>query len=243
MLLKRTFDATLLNEVINSPDVRPWVAGEGIIDVSTIVGSPANFALVMDGGGFILIRHEPGIYEVHSQFLPSARQHSVRAMREGFEYMFTQTDCHTVLTQVPDNNRHAQAFAKLARFQTMFRREHAERGPTAYMELTASAWAQSNPSLEVDGERFHEQLATAKQARGSELPEHPHDAAHERAVGAAVRMIRAGNATKGVSLYNRWARLAGYAPISIVSTAPLVIDVVDAVVSLSPNGLEVLLCR
>jgi hypothetical protein len=58
-----------------------------------------------------------------------------------------------------------------------------------------------------------------------------------------MRMIRAGNAEKGVEFYNRWARFAGYALIFAVSLQPVVIDVVDAVVGLGPEGMEVLLCR
>lgn len=242
-LLRRTLDASLLNRVVNDPAVRPFVGGEGDLDLSPFVADPENFALVTDGGGFLLIRHEPGIYEVHSQFLPEARRGSVRAMRDGFDYMFTRTDCERVVTQVPDNNPAAAALAKLAGFRPMFRREDAARGATLFMGLTCEEWAQGNRSLEADGEWFHRQLEEAKAAAGSSLPVHGHDPAHERAVGATVRMVRAGNARKGVALYNRWATFAGYAPLSILSERPVVIDVVDAVVGMANNEMEVLLCR
>jgi hypothetical protein len=242
-LIRRTFDPAFLNSVINHPEVRPWVGGEGALDVTETINNPSNFALVTDGGGFILIQHEPGIYEVHSQFLPEGRRETRRAMRSGFDYMFTRTDCQRVITQVPDNNPAAAALAKAAGFREMFRRDDTPRGPSSFMGLTAEEWAQGNRSLEVDGEEFHRLLEEAKKKSGSELPVHPHDPAHERAVGAAMRMIRAGNAEKGVEFYNRWARFAGYALIFAVSLQPVVIDVVDAVVGLGPEGMEVLLCR
>ncbi len=239
----RTLDAAFLNSVCNHPEVHPWLGVGGEIDVSAVVGNPANFALVNEGGGFILGCHEPGIYEVHSQFLPSHRRQTVKAMREGFDYMFTRTDCHTVLTQVPDNNPAAAALAKFAHFRPMFRREDTPRGPTVFMGLTIDEWAQGNASLETEGEWFHAKLSAAKEAQGSSLPEHPHDAAHERAVGACVRMVKAGNAVKGVDLYNRWARLAGYAPNTLISLNPILIDVVDAVVEWTRQDMEIALCR
>lgn len=240
-MIRRTFDPSLLNQVINHPQVRPWMApGDGPLDVTAVVSNPANFALVTEGGGFILHNQGQGIYEVHSQFLPEHRTNTREAMRAGFDYMFTRTDCERVVTQVPDNNRAAQCLAKAARFRPMFRREQGLLGPTEYMGLSIDEWAQDNRSLEADGEWFHDQLEQAKKAHGSALPVHDHDPAHERAVGAAVRMVRAGNAAKGVNFYNRWARFAGYAQITLISTQPVVIDVVDAVVG---NDMEILLCR
>jgi len=244
-VIRRTFDPSFLNTVINHPEVRPFMApGTEPLDVTTGVSSPANFALVTEGGGFILHCHEPGIYEVHSQFLPEYRGgHAAKAMRAGFDYMFTRTDATRIVTQVPDNNPAARGFARLARFRPMFRREAGLMGPTEYMGLSVEEWAQDNRSLEADGEWFHGKLEEAKKRAGSELAVHGHDPAHERAVGASVRMIKAGNAAKGVAFYNRWARLAGYAPITLISAQPVVIDVVDAVVGLADNDMEILLCR
>lgn len=239
----RTFDPAFLNRVANHPDVRPWLGGEGVLDLTQTIMNPANFALVSDGGGFVLIQHEPAIYEVHSQFLPEGRGQTVQAMRAGFDYMFTRTDCYQVVTQVPDNNKAAAALAKAADFRPMFRREDTPRGPTTYMGLTVEEWAQGNAGLEADGEWFHSELEAAKRANGSTLPTHSHDPAHERAVGAAVRMVKAGNAAKGVDFYNRWARLAGYVPLTLVSLQPVVIDVGDAVIGLAGDEMEILLCR
>lgn len=239
IVIRRTLDPTILNEIANHPEVLPWTGAKGAVDLTNLIANTNNYALVVEGGGFLLIQSEPGIYEVHSLFLPEARSQSLRAARDGFDYMFTRTNCERIVSQVPDNNPAASGLARLVRFRPMFRREDTPRGPTAFVGLTIEEWAQDSKSLERDGEWFHERLEQAKS--GSELPTHPHDPAHDRAVGATVRMIRAGNIVKGVSFYNRWARFAGYAQISIVSENT--IDVVDAVVEWRDNEMEVLLCR
>lgn len=242
-MINRTMDAAFLNEVCNHPEVHPWLGHEGVIDVTPAVSNPANFALVTEGGGFIVIQHEPGVYEVHSQFLPEARDSTVQAMRDGMDYVFTRTDCHTLLTQVPDNNKAALHLAKCGGFKKLFWRELTPRGPTAFMALRIDEWIQGNAELEADGEWFHDKLEAAKEAFGSQLPIHPHDPAHERAVGASVRMMKAGNYAKAVVSYNRWAGFAGYAPIALISQVPPLIDVGDAVIEIKDRDMEVVLCR
>jgi RimJ/RimL family protein N-acetyltransferase len=247
-MIRRTFDPAFLNSVINHPEVRPWVGGEGEVDVTAQLINPSNVALVNEFGGFILIQHTPGSYEVHSQFLPEGRGRSAReAMREGFDYMFTRTNCEQVITQVPDNNRAAAGLARLAGFRELFRRENAKRGPTSYMVLTIDEWAQRNAALEADGEWYHAATEVAVRAARPDLPDHPEDPAHNRAVGAAVRMVRAGNAAKGVAFYNRWAHFAGYSPIRLISAQPAIIDMSDGgltVIAEERDGnMEIVLCQ
>lgn len=248
-MIRRTFDPAMLNEVVNHPEVRPFLFStvEGAIDLTETVMNANNYALVTEGGGFILIPHEPGIYEVHSQFLPEHRRHTRKAMRAGFDYMFTKTDCQMVVTKVPDSNAGAVALAQAAGFRLLFRREDGQFGPTSFMGLSCDEWAQANPELEADGEWFHDGITAAVKAARPDLPEHPEDKSHDRAVGAAVRMIRAGNVAKGVEHYNRWARLAGYTPARLVSQNPLALDVsevgLDCIVGLDGPEMEILLCR
>ena len=242
-MIQRTFDPTMLNEVCNDPEVRPWLGGEGPIDVSASVRNVANFALVVDGGGFILINHGEGVYECHSQFLPHARRKSLAAMRDGMNYMFTRTDCTSLITQVPDNNPAAAALVRKANCRPMFRREDAARGPTAYVGISVDEWSQDTAELEADGHWFHDQIDAGKVRFGSTLPDHPDDPAHERAVGAAIRMIRRNNPIKGVAFYNRWAKFAGYDSIQILSLAPPVFDVGSGViVGMEGDKMEILQC-
>lgn len=248
-MIRRTLDPTFLNGVCNHPDVHPWLGHEGPIDLGPALLNPDNYALVCEGGGFVLMQHEPGVYEVHSQFLPEAKGQAIEAMRHGFDYMFTRTDAHTIFSQVPDNNKAAQAMAKHAKFRPLFRRERGPLGPSQIVALTIDEWAQGNASLEVDGEWFHSEIEKAVKAVRPDLPDHPEDKSHDRAVGAAVRMVRRGNVNKGIALYNRWARLAGQTPATVISTTPVVIDVsepavgLSCVIGLEGEDMEILLCR
>jgi hypothetical protein len=236
----RTFDAGFLNSVANHPEIRPWLAGEGEIDLSAIIGSIENYALVSDSGGFLLTPNAPGVYEVHSMFLPGGD--ALGFMMEAQEWMFTRTACQAITSKVPKSNRAAKGLALKGGLGTIFEREDAELGHCEYVELPIMKWAMRNKGLEAEGERFHALLEQAKLEAGSELPVHPHDPAHERAVGAALLMIERGQPMKGVDFYNRWAMLAGYAPIRLLSTSPVTVDVVDAIVALE-DELEVVLCR
>jgi hypothetical protein len=87
----RTFDASLFNAVCNHPEVRPWLGGEGELDVSHLVSDEQNYALWFGDGGFILVAGPGASFEVHSQFTPEGRRSSFEAMRAGMEYMFTRT--------------------------------------------------------------------------------------------------------------------------------------------------------
>lgn len=242
-MIGRTFDPAFLNMVANNPAVRPSLAGDGVINLGPVVSDANNFALQCDRGGFVLTLTEPGRYEVHSLFLPDGEPSPIEAMRAAQEWMFTRTDCQAITSKVPVSNRAAKGFALAGGLKTIFRRDDAALGPCEYVELDVMRWAMGNPALEEEGEAFHTALSDAKAKAGSSLPVHDHDEAHERAVGAAFLMIRRGQPLKGVAFFNRWARLAGYADIEIVGLSPLAVDVRDAVLGLSENGLEVLLCR
>lgn len=237
-MIRRTFDPAFLNTVVNHPEVRPSLEGEGPLDISPQALNPGNYVLQSEFGGFILIRHEPSRYEVHSQFLPGMGTHPIKAMRAAQEWMFTRTDCEAIVSRVPDANKASKGFAIAGGLRTIF----AGRS-NAYVELTCMDWAMRTPALEAHGERFHRVIEAAKVEAGSSLPVHDHDPAHERAVGAALLMIERGQPAKGAAFYNRWARMAGYAEITLLSTAPVVIDAVDAVVGLGSDGMEILLCR
>jgi hypothetical protein len=237
--LRRTFDASGFNAVANHCDVKPWLlAPDGVIDLSPTILNPANYALWCDGGGFILVQHELGIYEVHSMFEPDARDHSIAAMRAGFEYMFERTNADEILTKVSDENRAALAFAKKAGFREIFRNENV-----VHYSLTLTDWAVAKADLEKEGEWFHDALENKKLESGSAAPIHDDCPVHNRMVGAAVLMIKAGNPAKAVGHYNKWARMAGYATINLVSVNPPTIDVVDAIVEISGGAMEIILCR
>lgn len=252
MMLRRTLDPACLNDAANHPEVFPWlgVTGEpGSLDLSDLIRDPANVALVTAHGGFLVQKVGPGIYEVHSIFKPEGRKGLSKATAEGLRYLFTATDALTIRTKVPACNAPAAALAKASGFRETFTREDAWTAPdgspcaVSYQEITFDEWRARDATLLAEGEWFHDRLEAAKVAQGSALPVHPHDESHERAVGAAVQMLRAGNAEKAVWLYNAWAAFAGYAPLGLHSTQPIILDVADAVVEVRNSDMEVLLCR
>ncbi len=245
-VIERSFDPAFFNRVCNLPGVREWLApGDAPIDVSELVLNPLNFALKGKRGGFILVNVGRGAYCVHSQFEPHSGE-AVGAMRAGFAYMFSRTDCVRVTSLVPDNNKAAKALAKLAGFRPWYRREKSPFGPCEMVSLTIDEWVcdDKEGALEAEGHAFHETLERAKWGAGSKLETHEDDPVHDRYVGATALMCRHGQAAKGVGVYNSWAVASGYAPIKLITDNPPVVDVVDGIAGLNTLGnMEVLLCR
>lgn len=247
----RTFDATLLNSVVNHPDVRPWLGGTGEIDLSEVIADPANITLETEHGGYILARHPylHGVYEAHSQFLPEGRGEEAAAARdEGFRWLFTHTDCVEVITRVPSINRAALAYTKQSGFLPTFVQDGAfvqddERHDLHFFSLPLIRWAMLDSQTILDGRAFHEQLEAAKATAGSERVTHADCDAHDRIVGAAMAMIKAGNTHKALAFYNGWSTVTGYEPLQLLSLNPPVLDVQDAIVTLQNGALSFLKVR
>jgi hypothetical protein len=159
--------------------------------------------------------------------------------------MFAATDCLEIVTKVPVTNRPADMMARRVGFREAFRRPGAweDGSDIAYFALTLDDWRAKDEAALSEGRAFHAMLEAAKISAGSEGPTHPDDDAHDRAAGAAMMMARAGNYRKAVWSYCRWARFAGYQPIELVSEAPPVIDVQDALLTVQGGIVEVLTCR
>lgn len=235
----------VLNRVANNPAVRPWLGGEGEIDLTDLLEDEHNRAFVGATGGFIAHRLMPGIYEVHSIFEGAG---AIQLARESLRYMFGATDCVRLVTKVPDGNLRAAGLCRMAGFQEEFRREAVWPSPdgmvgVSYQVLTFERWRASDPELPALGAEFHDWLEAEKLAAGSPLPTHPHDEAHDRAVGASFLMIKNGMAQKGVLTYNLWATFAGYASIELLADYPPVVDVRDAIVTLDGSTMRIVECR
>jgi hypothetical protein len=249
-MIRRTLDARRLNAVANHPDVRPWIGGAGALDLQPLVGDPANVAIEAEHGGWVFVKHEPGTYELHTLFAPEGRgRRCLAAWREAERFMFTATDAREIVTRVPAHNAGADFAARLCGFAERFRRRDAFLTPdgglvdVSYQARTIDDWWPRDPEALKAGEVFHAQIECAKVEADSALPDHPEDAAHDRAAGAACLMIAARNPRKGAWFYNRWARLAGYPPIAIVGEAPLVIDVgAGVIVQVIDETMEAIRC-
>ena len=96
----RTLNAAFLNAVANHPDVRPWLGGEGELDLSPLVSDDRNISLINGFGGFVF-RNADGfgfVRELHSMFLPDGWGRAVAdAAREAVEYVFG-SGCQLIFT-------------------------------------------------------------------------------------------------------------------------------------------------
>lgn len=247
-MIYRTMNAAFLNEVANHEDVRPFLGGDGELDLGPMLANPANVALeVMGDGGWLLQPTLPGVYELHTLFMPHARGKGYfAAAREAIRWMFTNTDCLEITTKCPDDNPGARMAASVMGFRERFRRETAwpPEAPAvgvSYRVFSIDDWYVRDKACLLEGRKFHAALEAAKIEAGSALPVHPEDEAHDRAVGAAALTVMAGQPAKAVGLYNRWASFAGYATIEAVGHN--LIDVRDAIVEVSGGEMRVLLVR
>ncbi len=241
----RSLDPEPFNRIFNDPSVRPWMGhGCEAQDLSVVVGNPANFCFLTPNhdGGYIVARLDEGLYVAHTLALPSARgRPMLKLMREGFAYMFTATDAVEIVTTCPDGNEAGARWADCAGFVETHRREGSfpmmgKLVGASYRSLLYRDWVLRHEPNRRAGQAFHDQLHAANPA----LALHPDDPAHDAWVGATIAGCQAGNISKSINLFNRWALQTGYFPSAILSHVPPVIHSGDAILGLSAAGVEIL---
>lgn len=251
-MIERAVSAYRLNEIVNDPSIYPWVCGSLLghpLDLSDVVADRGNVALVGEHGAVIFARHQPGFYEAHTQVLPSGRgQWTLAMVNEALRWMFCRTDAVEIVTRVPRGNYAARALARAISGVYEFT---AHRGwvfenniiPADIFALRIQDWIKTAPALSARGHWFHERLQEEYEALGVADELHDDDEAHDRHVGAAVEMMFGNQPHKAVVFYNRWAVMAGYAPVEIITETPLTIDIRDAVLAVRNNNFWVMTCR
>lgn len=251
--LIRSFDGAEINTIVNDPRIFPLVvpAGSPHLDLAPLIADPRHVLLLDPGrGGFLFVQDaEPGIYEVHTNFLPEFRgKYVVAAAHAAATWMFTHTDAMILQTRIPAFNKAALVAIKWCGFKFWFTRPQVwptEQGlvDVKFYRRTYEDWIDDGDELVAIGEGFHAKL-DAEYERHQRAPHsHPHDEAHDRYVGTAFRTIAAGQIDKAVILYNRWARPAGYAPITIASRSPLILDIIDALLLVTGDTFKVIKCK
>lgn len=243
----RSFGPDFFNAIANHPEVKPWMGFHSsvTIDYTFIVDNAANYCFLTPckTGGYMLVNQGQGHYVAHTLAMPSARGKPMyRLMQEAFQFMFLETDCIEISTMVPDQNVPALKWAELARFRPTFRREQhplclIDDLPSncQFFIQTYEDWVERSIPAKQEGHAFHELLEAHL---GHE--NHPEDLVHDRYVGAAVLGCKAGNPLKAISRYNRWAKLAGYEPATILNLTPLLLNIGSGVLQLSGQDIEVL---
>ena len=257
----RTTDTARINEIVNHPQVRPWVADleEGEIDLAAQVANENTIVLLGEHGGFVLWRLLPGVYEVHTQILPNGRgDWALRFVQAGFRWMFTRTDAFEILTRVPAGHLAAKALAVASGFSFEFTadRRYRFRGKDVLVDVYSTQlqdWAARAPELEDTGRWLHSRFAEegerigltgewrgpAKERGVKWGPLHGDMPSHNRYVGLTYHMALGGNAARGVAMYNRWA-LASHRPVhllsKLLSVQPPVVWFDHTELRLSPDG-------
>lgn len=240
----RTLDATILNRIAAHPEVRPWLGGTQVIDLTALAGDIENFCFLTDSGkgGYIYHRKAAALYEVHTLSLPDGRgRELLKARDESLAAMFLKTDALEIQTMVPDGNTGADRWSAHAGFREMFRREGSfdlmgSRVGASYRSLGHADWVMLDPANQKAGKGFHAWLHEI-------VPDdHGEDPIHDAWVGATIRAIQEGNGVKAIALYNRWALQANYETISLKTLNPLCIDIRSALLQYDSAGLSLLSC-
>lgn len=259
-LVRRSFDAAEINPILNDPAVFRFAACEGLnpgsLDVTPLLSDHRNVLLMAERGGILFLWHEPGVYEVHTNFLKPEKKERPEpgppignACRAAYRWMFTHTDCMILLTRIPAHNRAAAVFAPLFGWVKEFERKavwpSVEDGMVdmSFCSIRYDDWVRKTPSLKKSGRAFHERLEEEFKRHGRVDPQHPDDDCHDLHVGACAEMIMGGQVEKAIALYNRWARFAGYGLMAPVSLEPVVIDIGNALLQVTDDTFKVIMVR
>ena len=101
----------IVNEVVNHPDVRPFIGPGGEIDLSEAVSRPENWFLMGEHGGFALIWSAPNVHEVHTFIKRSGRGVWARAAAQSMiDYAADHGDL-MLWTKISEDQPHVKGFA------------------------------------------------------------------------------------------------------------------------------------
>jgi hypothetical protein len=244
-MVKREFDAEYINAVVNDPAVKDGAKIVEIADLALVASDARNFILVYDGGGFVIINRNDGVYEVHTQALKEGRGRTLRnAITEAMEFMFFQTDCVRLLTKAWKDNP-----ASIALSNHYFNCK-GDTEENYYYELLYRDWVETSNNAKEEGEKFHAlvedqkdhiangALATAIEKHKDDRDDDTHDT-HDYHVGGACLMLKYGNMFKAREMYNGWAKMSGYERIVILGTEPLVCGIGDMTLTYHNSKMEV----
>lgn len=163
--------------------------------------------------------------------------------------MFTHTNCMMLHTRIPTFNKAAEVFCRSVGASLWF--ERRECWPSSqgnvdckFFAMSIMEWSRKHPKpLMASGKAFHAHLEEEYARHKFAHDPHPDEDSHDLAVGLCAEMMYGGEPEKAIILYNRWARVAGYRMISLISRNPLVIDIGEALLHVTGNTFKVMECR
>lgn len=240
-------DNDLLKTIVMHPHVRQWneLDGERVdFDPAKYTAARNSFAVVIEDalgavGCFLAFAVERCAYAIHTNLLPSCRgARAMEAAAAALEFAFVATDTEQLWTMVPECNPKAMWFAHAMGFRDAYKRtgvwmEQGDLHTITYMRMDIDDWVLRLTMVDM-GLRFHEMLVE----KGGKV-EHAHDPVHDAYVGAVMAMTAANRINKGLWLYGRWARVAGYQPFAVLSEQPLRIDIGSCVLRIENEDFTI----
>lgn len=130
-----------LESIANDSRVFKYVTCEGVDRIELAGIWKDCVALEFDTGGFLFHRHEAGVYEVHTLFLPKSRNVDACA-DDALAYMFN-TDATVIITQIAKDLPHVKRFALRHGFVKFAEGVWKRPGKVVdadYYELTKTDW-------------------------------------------------------------------------------------------------------
>ena len=120
MTFARTFDMELVRTIMTHPEIYPWISDDGCPPAEEFQPQEHSaiwYVQAMDAsetlGIFVLSPQGVACWEFHTVLLPSAwGKCAVAAMKAMFEWVWTNTPCRRLITNVPVNNRRARWIAR-----------------------------------------------------------------------------------------------------------------------------------
>jgi RimJ/RimL family protein N-acetyltransferase len=116
MKIARTHDMELVRAILSHPAIWPHISDDSVTEPSPVDLDGIFWLLVDDGapaGVFLLHAHNSACYEVHTCLLPRLwGAQAAQATMLCREWMFENTPCQKLVTNVPADNLLALRFAK-----------------------------------------------------------------------------------------------------------------------------------
>ena len=258
--LRRSVDAGEFNAILNHPDIFPMVSvpGQEALDATPLVDDPKNYLLMVDGfeipgelgrtvaGAILFAQHDPGIFEVHTNFLkPWRGQFAIDASLAAYRWMFTHTDAMTLLARAPTCWPGVARFCEAVGATKEFERSGVWPGPDgpadcSFYALRYDDWIKQ-AELVSSGHQFYLRLKEEFGRFGHDLP--PFELCIDRYLGAFAEMLYGGQPDKGIILYNRFARFGGFPGIALLARDPIIIDIGTAVLQIGDGTFKALKVR
>lgn len=229
--IERRYDAIWLNRIANDPAVLPWVKGWRLapLDLSAVAADRNNICLCGEHGAMIFHEIQPGLMETHAMCLQRGRGKWMLSFAMACElYVFTRTNCVELLARCPFGNLGVISLARALGWTKEFTNPRGwvidgDPVPATIAGLRLQDWARTAPGLVERGHWVAERLNV-------EL-----DAEAERFTGLAMEMLLGGQPLKGLIFFNRWASLADYPIMRILTLEPLAVEIAGRQIIVRPE--------